>query len=1007
MIDVEVMVIFLIGFLPIIGFVRSKNRAAVGYQSILSLLAGLGMIALTDWMSPTPVRFYLERTYLGLWVIGVVAIGILLAFASKLQTPLNSLRSVGVRLNGLWLKSAGVYVYGLSFLILLYSTPYLPSRPFFQNMPLYQYSSRLGIVGVLALALLILPANTQIRRTIGSNVKFFGLIVVALIAEAELTGWSGIFEQTRFFYPAFIIFSVLGAAGLLRMSGSLASIKHKRFSFRALVGVLLISLVMITGISSTVLSANFWTKASGPWADAILPSIEEKAGINFLRSLNSPTEFTIATPSLRWTSYDNQLLILSGARVLYDNQLALLFGTKDPATAFRVLDLQNVKYIWVSHSRIESSFNSSYVMSSLVPNLRPVFQGSDIALYPVPSFHSSSGTNVALAIAGNYVSQQEYLAPEMMSMSGTDYQVMAGDDYSQLSSQTVFLTSDSWDKGWTSSDFLNWTASVGNPIQSEGTVTYVTPNDTRPYYDYNSPLLRINTTDERYLLVRWRMPSTHPRLAGLELHVHGSVTGFHHIELGYSDAWTSSVFDLRDFASSGSSSSSSPVKHDRIDAKEQLDEILFRTKVKGSYFQLTSVAVLDNPFIPTFGPADLASTGKNVIVLNTYGYGSIARLLGFHQNAKAVHVDGITSPSMTISVPETQLLFTKEGTNATIISSYSFMGKHVAPLAYEKNWGRGKIIYLDVKPWFDALDQLPQSASRTELFTTLGNIPALIDLGKTTQQVYIPANAPPVGFVESDSHIAFDHASFSGKVLINSSLIQVVSQVKPDNLTVDGKKVSASEGGFYVSDLIVNGTLWSNIVSTSAELKTVGEAQGYSLVTTGPITTITIGAMNSVRLSLVGPDLTTRQKNLQGLSMTIEYSSPITLRVRSPLIAVDGQSQFIAAWCDYINGKSVLARGETVTMTGSMRLQVEGSSTQMQSGRILEGRQQETVGQSFSGLYLTSYLYAKVPWNDVLGSYWNLTLVSVVATIYVGMSRIARGKRPKAPVPESSPHTSN
>ena len=189
-------------------------------------------------------------------------------------------------------------------------------------------------------------------------------------------------------------------------------------------------------------------------------------------------------------------------------------------------------------------------------------------------------------------------------------------------------------------------------------------------------------------------------------------------------------------------------------------------------------------------------------------------------------------------------------------------------------------------------------------------------------------------------------------------------------------------------------------------MKIDADAQSYSLVTTGPKTTITIGAINSVRLSLVGPDLTTRQ-SLQGRSTVIEYSSPITVRARNPLIAVDGQSQFTTAWCDFVNGKTVLARGETVTMTGGMKLQVEGSSTQMQSGRILESRQEKTSGQSLSGLYLTSYLYVKVPWNDVLGSYWNLMLISLIATVYVGMSGIARGMRSKACVPESSPHTND
>jgi hypothetical protein len=989
MIDVEVVVIFLIGFLPFVAIKRDKNRFIVSPQSILALLVGLAMVAATDWVSPSPVKFYLNDTYLPFWTIGLSALFFLLTMSHKLDTMLKSLRLHVPRSSSWILKLGAFYAYVLSFIILLVAIPYLPFRPFFTNIPAYQYSFRLGAAGALALALVLIPAATNARSMITPNLKLLGWILLGIMVEAEISGWLGVFDQTRFFYPAFVVFCIFAAAGLARICGHLVLNHQSRIlSTRAVTVTVLVALVMISGISSTLLSVNMWTKATGPWADTISPTAEERTGIDFLRNLSTPTAFTVATPVLHWYSYDNQLLGLSGARILYDDQLSLVFGTKDPATAWRVFELERVKYIWISQSRLESSFNSSYVLSHLVPNLRPIFEGSDIRIYEVPSFHSSVGNDVAVSVEGNYLSQEEYFVPEMVGLSGASYGIFATDDYSQLQSQTIVLTSDSSYAGWLDSNFTSWTPTFGSVVRNNNVVTYIVPNDTNPYHDYVSPALQINATQQPYLQVNWRMPLTTPKFTGLSLYIHASTTGFHLLDLGHSNVWTSSRLDLRDFSSLGTSTSG-PLMHDMIRSNEIVDSVILRTGDEGASYQLRSIGIADNPSTPLFNATKLAQAGKEVIVINTYGYGSVAHLMGFQPDPRVMSVDGFGTSSRTISVPESQVTFWGKATNATVLSSYSLMGKIVAPLAYEKRWGNGEIIYLDLKPYFDFVMN-HQGENRYDLFDALKSIPSLIGLTQQNAGAYLPPKAPPLGFVETLDHIAFSYAQFAGSLVINSTFLQITSGTKANSLTLDSAAINGFEGGLYVRDLVINGTREILVMSSGAQLQTDMVNEGYSIVTTDTSTTITIRTLNLITLD-IGDDKTgARDITVHAKLASITYSEPISFRVRNPMITIQGVSHFVNAWCDAINGKTFPARGENVAIGGILQLGIDSTSLNMQAGLVKISQQTYARGDSQGSLHSSSYLYSLVPWLEIAKSPWNIALVGLIGLLWLGRSKMLR-----------------
>ncbi len=998
-VNVEVMTIFLIAFLPVMALLRRSDSLAISSGTIGALVCGLGLVGLTDLLSGAAVRFYLDGTYLLPLLLYLSALSAALLKSSWAQKKTNRLGSVRIGSREKWIATQVLYYgYLLSFLVLPYALPTLPIRPFFTNVPAYQYPFRLGIVGILAVVLPLTTLRPGEGHFFLSRTRLLVSILLAILLEAEVAGWLGVFDQARFFYPAFILISVLAAWSLLRLCKELGRNVHGKKSPLRRVGItILVTWVLISGISSTVLSVNFWASAAGPWGGLLFPSAEERAALESLWTIPTQGHFTVASPSRFWNSYDNQLLGLSGVRTLYDDQLNLFFGTRNPVTTFIVQDLQGIRYLWISRSRIDPVYNSSYVMSHLAGNLTPIFDGSDIQIFSLPTFYPPSGRSLGVVPAGGYVSRSEYYVAEMIGMSGLEYQVLSGSDYSQLGYSTLLFTSDTFSKGWLDFNFTEWTPNFGTATSFGQGATYRTPNDSSPYYDYVSPDLNINASDGRYLVLNWRMPSYGRGQAGLTLILHGSTSGLHFIDLGYSDTWVTTRVDLRDFRSFMASTSRSPLEHDAINPGEEIDRVIFRTGDKNATYQLRSIGLVNTPFVPSFNPVDWVSRGNRLVVVDTYGYGYFAQLLGLRGGLGSnVFADELRSGDVAISIPKVELPTQNRSIDGSVLASYSLDGQIVAPLASAKALGRGEIIYLDLLPYLQALAQVGSRNEKHQLFLALKDLPRLLNIAKEDRH-RVDGEIPPIGYVETKNHAAFSHASLTGSILINTTFLELASDQQFDSLTVDPDSGNGMPNLSFLRKVTVNGTSDISLGAAHASLIPAEDLGSYSLLyfESGVNVRIqTYGAM--INLILMSDPTGSTSLNITTKTASITYSKPIFVRVRQPSIAIKGTMHLEGAWFDVLGDRNILARNQNVDLAGDMKLNIDSMTPIVMSAKLSSMKQVNahflSSGVFTSGsLYKSFYLYSVVPWQKILTSPWNLILITVFAVTAVRNSRPRAG----------------
>ncbi len=226
--------------------------------------------------------------------------------------------------------------------------------------------------------------------------------------------------------------------------------------------------------------------------------------------------------------------------------------------------------------------------------------------------------------------------------------------------------------------------------------------------------------------------------------------------------------------------------------------------------------------------------------------------------------------------------------------------------------------------------------------------------------------------------------------MINSTFLQVPAESKADTLTLDSVAVNGFDGGLYVRNLVINGTKEILIMSSEAQLWTDAVNEGYSMITTYTSTTITVRALNLITLDIGADNTGARDTSVHARLASITYSEPVTFRVRNPVVTVQGESHYVNAWSDVLNGRTVLARGGNVTIGGNLQLAVESTSPNMQAGSVQLSQQAFARVDSQGSLYSASYLYSAVPWLGIVRSPWNIALVGLIGLVWLGRSKLFR-----------------
>jgi hypothetical protein len=411
---------------------------------------------------------------------------------------------------------------------------------------------------------------------------------------------------------------------------------------------------------------------------------------------------------------------------------------------------------------------------------------------------------------------------------------------------------------------------------------------------------------------------------------------------------------------------------DPADAKPYLDYI----KNGGTVIMLNS----NNDFKGGFGNNLLC-----IKPLNETTFDSIANSVG-----DSIKVPGV-SRNIKVYCPN----------STTTTSFYMNNGKRVAPFAVEREYGKGRIIFVNILGYFESTLKYPK-----QYFLTLGNLSSLINLNVNEFNKPSPTSiniAPVPRFI--------GNLTMSGQVTVNASSLLlaknndiVAERISILNQTNSFHKSHLSPfNNVHISDLNIYGSY--NVTINSSNLLYMPSSSQYNYI---PLTlpygsNMTINLSNgSIAEMRIGEGTNNNNSNSNNSPIEVLGGSRIELNkiknttapllVKSPEIKVIGQTAFqqvrshypdrpTIPWTDFwplqVYGKTIIRLdhvsddptnvGQHITYFKWIEVNTNTAKT-------------NNTSPAFSGEIL------KIPWEQVMSSYFNTrTIVTLIIMAAVAL----------------------
>jgi hypothetical protein len=299
--------------------------------------------------------------------------------------------------------------------------------------------------------------------------------------------------------------------------------------------------------------------------------------------------------------------------------------------------------------------------------------------------------------------------------------------------------------------------------------------------------------------------------------------------------------------------------------------------------------------------------GGNLIVLNTNGYGYFADQL-FKESNQTITTDVINGSddinlSTNIVVPE----FLPKNDSVTVLASYTSPdGSSV--YAVKEIYGAGEIIYVNVYPIINSLDQ---SSDKTGLYEEMGSL-------------LKPVSSQLQPFKYSFQTLyTFKQVTLSGIVNVSSS-----SLLFPSAVNFSKVSLMFATGRSDSFDNVTQVALFDyNSVSISSSNLTLSNGSGfYSSLSFGD--NITIRPNNNSTFVLISTkDGTTTISENDVKEVSINGDSLITLLARQPTVNVQGLTMFKELYSNGELYQETQSEGQDLTITGSSKMTIYLSDT--------------------------------------------------------------------------------
>lgn len=712
--EVEIILMVFVFYPLLMIFLRDSFEPIVFLSAtVMSFL----FILLMDWMAPE--SFFLSRGEFWLAMVTsilLLALAIGLKYVRKPSTRFDL--HVSVRL--LSLASAILILLYITSLLLWYVTPTKAQSWVF--VPWYLYPIAYGVAGLLALVELVYLLRRSGPFYPETKVIIASILGLALIAKITPQFSLQIHEYRMLIYP-FVGISFLAAFALVRMV-SPSSLWYKTKASK-IAGLSLVALVLLSGISGTVLAFSYWRLSGAHIPYEVLKA--ESGAINYLRS-NRPLNREVAT--VNWLS--RVAVIYSGAEHNWLTDFEPLFGERDPLSVLKFLDYRAVRNLYLTTRDTQDlsawGYDKGFLVNHLIKYLPIAYQKSGVSIYDIPPLAPpSSSAQTALIIPSS-----PYLL-DAVSLARLEYSPYLSMDSGQFKSSTIIV--DDFDELQNPIlDPARWGGKSGTSVDLKSDLATIS---------FSTQLGRRTQLWARYRL------SPLIRSSEIQLCINYKAKPPHGAEYYY--------FELQSANFKRLYASRLPAEDSRFQSKcYQLpfginpNWITFGVETAGPMSarldlqSITLTATYSPPWTSQFMDRDwntyfpwVENGGRLIVAGDAQGVG--ASLLSLRIGG-TVKVNGIQGKSPYIRhIPQMNITATRsENTKVNTIAYYTYNGERVAPLAFSRKVGRGEIVYLALSSYFRALDRAKESDRGRLLFLALGDLVDTLGLGlpKTSAQPY-------------------------------------------------------------------------------------------------------------------------------------------------------------------------------------------------------------------------------------------------------------------------------
>lgn len=839
-----------------------------------------------------------------------------------------------------------LFVYVTTFVYVLGLVAWLGGIPSFHtgaivsvgSIPWFVYPVFLGVIGILMIAgLYYLLRDFEARKLL---MPFLALLIFSLLFGRTLTFINVTLFDTGYWEKRLTSYIFLASAVIapLAIVKAVESVKNHRSKIEStLLIATLISIVVVYGLQSSFVVAEYWNISSAP---AYRLSEGELQAINFLSNVLQQDKYAYTI-----TLTDRSYSILTFAAPAYQLTTTQVFHTAEkPEIPFVCLKAHNLShaflYMQSTDYAVLNNNGQSWLAKHLLPTLPVLYRNEEATIYNISSVsfpQTNSTTALIVPFDDSMVPTEPWLyAYDTLSLGKYDYTVAYDLDSKIFSYDTLVLSVDPPSQNILEKSFQDYFSTESGWARVSGTWRYaesgLEAGNRGEYQDaiFLSPISARNFTvslnfrpldgdlkiaNYVSLIYDWKDQDNY-KYAGLMFDGTGEVYAYFSsytngqatsypawpglktgLKWQFGDSFNLTVSVQGDAAAlntNGSQylSTKSSITGGQLGIRSTRFYQLLFTGFKAVSFndvQLRNVEEYLN----------YVKEGGKLVVLNTNGYGYFADMLLTRDNLAidAYMINGSENIRLPASLTVSKLSPKAENVDAI---AYYRSQEDSSVYAVKDKLGSGEIIYVNVHPIIEAVDQ---SNNKADLYEILG-------------ELLRPTEVPlePFSYVSPRLSGAFRQVEMSGNTHVDSS-----SLLFP--LDVDLEKLEITSANNSVSSLVdVKRLRISDYIGIDVEASnlTLNSGNGfYCALKFGGKIIITPEGNSTSMIASTADGNTTQCTNIKMITIEDDLT---TLYMRQPTINVQGLATFKELYSSGAIYQKTRTQGQDLRVDGSIKL---------------------------------------------------------------------------------------